>query len=361
MKRKRFFGLDLIRAIAFLFIILVHSFMNSGFNTSELKGFQMFSLLMIRCIAFTGVLIFILITGYCKSNKELTKSHYSSITKILIMYLVISIITIFFEIYYLKLDIPLYQYIIGIFNFTTISYAWYIEMYIGLFLLIPFLNTLYKNLLTKKNKQILIITLIFITSIPSTFSSLSIENNSLDIFPNWWGYMYPILLYYIGSYIKEYKIKINKVINMLMILVLVFLQAFVMYFYCQGKALYTGKIFISENNFPSIVLATLIFILFYDINTHSKLLSKIIYYISYASLGGYLISYCYDIIIYRTINLSRENPFYFSLCTFMLTPIIFLISTLSSLIINKLINLIHKLIIKLHENHKIKVSNKELY
>ena len=35
--------------------------------------------------------------------------------------------------------------IIYIFNFTACPNAWYLEMYIGLFLLIPFLNIIYNN------------------------------------------------------------------------------------------------------------------------------------------------------------------------------------------------------------------------
>ena len=358
--KKRIFGLDLTRSIAFLFVIIVHSFLNSNFNNTDLKGFQMFFLLMVRCLSFTGVLLFIILTGYCKSNKDISKKHYSSIVKILIVYLVISIITILFKKYYLNDDTILYDYIIGIFNFTTIPYAWYLEMYIGLFLLIPFLNILYNNLKTKRNKQILIITLLFISSISTTFSNLNIETRSLDLLPNWWN-LYPILLYYIGAYIKEYQININKYINLLFILVVIFLQAFVMFSYCGGNALYVEKIFVYESNFPSIILAVLVFLLLYNIRTHSKVLSKIVYYISYASLGGYLISFCCDKLIYKLANLNINSSNYFIICTFVLTPIIFIISTIISIIINKIIDGVSKITKKIHNNYKLKVMNKELY
>ena len=42
--KKRVFGLDLVRAVAFFFVILVHSFSRSEFNNYSLAGFQMFSL-----------------------------------------------------------------------------------------------------------------------------------------------------------------------------------------------------------------------------------------------------------------------------------------------------------------------------
>ena len=360
--KKRVFGLDFIRVVAFYFVILVHSFLNSSFNHAPLEGFSMFLLLMVRCVAFTGVLLFIMITGYCKSNKELSKEHFRSIIKILVVYLVISIITFVFRKFYLHQDLSFYNSIIGIFNFTTIPYAWYVEMYIGLFLLIPFLNIVYHHLDTKEKKQLLIFILLFITSISTTFSNLEIAGRSLDVLPNWWGNLYPILLYYIGSYIKEYSIKLNKIINFIIIIVLVFLQAFIMYYYCHGLALYDRNIFVYENNLPSIILAVFIFLFCYDIKTHSKFLTKIMYLISYASFGGYLISYCCDQFFYHhSIPLSPNQPYYFLICTFGLTPIIFFSSTILSYIINKMVDIGTKIHHKIHNNHQLKVKNKEVY
>ena len=45
-------------------------------------------------------------------------------------------------------------------DFTGAPYSWYIEMYLGLFLLIPFLNILYNNLASQRHKQILVITFV---------------------------------------------------------------------------------------------------------------------------------------------------------------------------------------------------------
>ena len=53
----------------------------------------------------------------------------------------------------------------GVFDYTTANYAWYIEMYIGLFLLIPFLNLAYNNLPSRKSKLVLLVTLIGLTSL----------------------------------------------------------------------------------------------------------------------------------------------------------------------------------------------------
>lgn len=359
--KKRVFGLDLVRSVAFFFVILVHSFSRSGFNTSPLSGFQMFSLLMIRCLAFVGVLLFIIITGYCKSHKNLSKEHFYSITRILIIYFIISIVTIFFEKFYFHSDKTLYDYIIGILNFTTIPYAWYIEMYIGLFLLIPFLNILYNNLQSKQNKIILLLTLLFISSISGSFTNLNIEGKSLDVLPYWWGNLYPILLYYVGVFIREYGIKINKVVNFIFITVIIFIQSFMMFFYSQGQALLDSRIFLVENNFPSILLSIFVFLFLYNIKIHSKFLSKTMYYISYASFGGFLISYCYDLLFYDINIFNKYDSHYFLMCTFLLTPLIFFTSTITSIIINKIYDFMNSLFKKLKSKHDLLVKNKDFY
>ena len=51
--------------------------------------------------------------------------------------------------------------------FTGAPHAWYVEMYIGLFLLILFLNVLYHGLTSRRQKQVLILTLLAVTALPA--------------------------------------------------------------------------------------------------------------------------------------------------------------------------------------------------
>ena len=142
METKRIFGLDLVRVIAILLVVMVHVFLHNGFYIYDLHGLDSFILLVIRNICMACVPLFILLTGYLKYNKKLNKDHYKSLTKILIVYFIIAIITVLFYIFYNHNNFNVYRHIFGIFNFSINKYAWYIEMYILLFLLIPFLNTI---------------------------------------------------------------------------------------------------------------------------------------------------------------------------------------------------------------------------
>ena len=81
----------------------------------------------------------------------------------------------------------------SILNFD-IGYSWYIKMYLGLFLLIPFINLIYNNLKNKKQKQVLILTMLVLTSFQGIF------NIKYNLIPDWWISIYPLTYYFIGCY-----------------------------------------------------------------------------------------------------------------------------------------------------------------
>lgn len=86
----------------------------------------------------------------------------------------------------------------------AIPYAWYIEMWIGLFLFTPFLNLLYKAIPTQKQKMVWIGILFAMTAIPDLFNRYGFH-----LVPGFWQTCYPLMFFFIGSYVKEYQPKIN--------------------------------------------------------------------------------------------------------------------------------------------------------
>ena len=139
---QRLFGLDLLRAIAIISVVAGHFFLNTKFTSTVFNTPSMLAQGICQYF-FTsiGVPLFLMLTGYLNCHKKLERSYYPRIFRILLDYVVISIVT------YLVLEFhggySIRNLIKGIFSFHTINYAWYIEMYIGLFLLIPFLNILW--------------------------------------------------------------------------------------------------------------------------------------------------------------------------------------------------------------------------
>lgn len=356
LNTQRIFGLDLIRVVAIVLVVMVHSFANTGFNAANLNGMSMFILLNVRNLAFIGVLLFIMLTGYCKSEKKIDKNHYKSIKHILVTYLIISAITIIFRKYFVKENIDWYNAIVGVLNFTLIPYAWYFEMYIGLFFLIPFLNILYNGLQTKKNKQILILTLFLIVSLPATLSTLSVATRSLNILPDWWGRLYPILLYYLGVYIKEYKPNINKCVNIIFIFSLLFLESFIMYFYCMGDSI-NNKIIIDYNYLPAIIVSVLVFILLYNVKIKGNIIKSIFKVVSNVTFGLYLFSYIFDKVIYNNYALNIHGSKNYLLGLILYTPIILFLSFICAYILDIIIKWSYKIIDNLKKEHEKRYAN----
>lgn len=86
--------------------------------------------------------------------------------RVLLAYLVFSIITILFRKYYTGEEITWLQWGMKILDYSAIPYAWYIEMWIGLALLVPFLNYMYKAIPSKNQKLLLLGILFVMTSLP---------------------------------------------------------------------------------------------------------------------------------------------------------------------------------------------------
>ena len=101
------------------------------------------------------------------------------------------------------------------------QYSWYVNMYIGLYLLLPFLNLLWNNIEDKSGHFILVVILVIMTIAPSVFNIYNLEEAGMlvrpyltatynRIIPDWWMGIYPITYYYIGAYIKHH-VEIKKV------------------------------------------------------------------------------------------------------------------------------------------------------
>ena len=203
--QTRIVGLDLICSCAILFVIAGHFFvLNTPFKSTIFEGTELF-IQSIFCMFFgIGVPLFLLLTGYLNTNKTLSKQYYKGCVRVLVAYLFFSIITILFRKYYLHQEFSWLNWILKIFDFSAIPYAWYIEMWIGLFFFFFFLNMMYKAIPTQRQKQILILTLYVMTALPDLFNRYG-----LHLVPGFWASCYPLTFFFAGSYIHEYKPRVN--------------------------------------------------------------------------------------------------------------------------------------------------------
>lgn len=297
MQNNRNIGLDIIRAVATLFVFSVHFFYNTKFYDTLLIGKGMYAQLFLRMTFIICVPLFILLTGYLQLNKQPTKSYYKKIIPILVVYFIYSILSIFVRIVFFNEVKSVLNWIIAISTFSANGYSWYINMYIGLFLISPFLNVLYNNLETKRQKQLLLSVFIILTSIPEFINGRFIK---ILFFPTYWLDFYPITYYFIGAYIREYQPKIKKLYCFPLLVVIILLQCFIELHY-GGISKFSYK----TGSYASLniaIQAVVFFIFFYDVNIKNKFLVKFISMISLLSLDMYLVSYITDSFIYKALN-----------------------------------------------------------
>lgn len=262
----------------------------------------MFVFTFFRWLFFLCVPLFLLLTGYLKSNVEIgKKGYYKGLIRIIVSYIFISLVALLFRRFYLNENITFLKAMTDLFNFEAVGYAWYINMYIGLFVLIPFLNILYKGLKSKKNKQYLILSLLAITSLSPIFNMGRVNGVYLKIIPDWWNDIYPLVYYFIGCYIKEYQVSLNPKKGWLSFFAILIVETIATYIYSYGVHFGSG-FFGGYNCLATVVLASILFVLLYKTDCSKKWIVKPISLISEISLDIYLFSWISDKIIYPMLN-----------------------------------------------------------
>ena len=160
-------------------------------------------------------------------------------------------------------------------------------MYIGLFLLMPLINTGYNHFKTKKEKTYLIVIFYLICFIPS------IINTGNKYMPDYWKNFYPIAYYVIGMYLKEFPLKLKKITQIGILILSQIVSTASVYF------LFKGNIWHNSNTYVWICTAInsiLVVNLLSQVNT-SKAGNKTIAFvktISDAVLPAYMISSVVD-------------------------------------------------------------------
>lgn len=307
--KQRNLNADLIRSTAVFFVLSVHFFLNSEFYNSTVQGEGMLLMLMARSLFMTCVPLFMILSGYLMWKKEISRSYYKGIIKTLEIYVLASIACLLYKNYVLHDNITLRSALLGILDFDAANYAWYIEMYISLFLLIPFLNRLYHSLKNKKEKQLLLITLLIVTMLPHVLNnfnfttegwwSLPSATQKYDpLVPGFFKKMYPLTYYYIGVYLREFDWKLSKKKNFLLLLGSVMFFGLYNFYRSRGSSFVWGTN--CDWGGENVITATLLFtfLLHLHVEQWPKFFQHILIYVSRISLGIYLVSWIADQIVY---------------------------------------------------------------
>ena len=339
-------AMDIIRIVAAFTVLSVHFFLHNGFYSQTVEGVPMYIMVLMRTLFSVCVPLFMILTGYLMSHKTLSRKYYSGISKTLIIFVLATLACMIFKTIHDNEPFTLKAFIFGTLDFTGANYSWYIEMYIGLFLLIPFLNLAYNKLKNKRQKQVLVLTLVFLTIIPTVFNIFNFDNpawwsdpKTSDTFakliPSWWMGIYPITYYFTGCYIREYGIKLKTSSTLVLFLLAILIFGTFNFYRSYGTTFKSG-VYVYWYGFEPYVLSVLLFVLLSRIKTDNmnEKVKFVLWKVSDLALGIYLISYIFDMLVYPVLNakinpMTDRLPFYF-----VAVPIVFVCSMLASAILN---------------------------
>lgn len=330
-KSKRIFYIDEIRALAILFVILIHT---SNYFTKEATVHSLFWSFSSSLAAFgtIGVPLFFMISGTLLLNRKydnIMEFYKKRVSRIAIPFAFWIIFIIYVKIAFF--DAP--------FTFDGIcriavykGFPWFFWTLLGLYLFTPVINS-YIREYKIKGCEIFLVIWIF-TMILNTFGLYPIKNVELRYFSGYLGYM--VLGWYLSN--KDFKLS-NK--SMMICAIIIFLISTTIDIHCiLNKIEFPAKYYLT---ILPIFQASGIYLFFMSIDNLSETygssliskihnfvktsrISKIILSISVCSYGMYLTHYfvLWVFIYYdKTYHFFLRNPFKW-------IPFIFLLAVLGS-------------------------------
>ena len=285
MKRK--YGLDLLKIIATLFIMILHINRKGLLNTDDNTVYYVVKSLDLIC--FCAVNIYGIITGYLSySSYEKKKDDKYNFKKLVYLWLIVftyGFITymVFFICGWCKIN-P--KNVVTMFLPVTTNKIWYFTQYFILFFFMPFINIFVYKTDNKKLFTTLISIFIFIvcyqTFVSNVYVGFAYLNNGYSA---WWLF----ILYYIGACMKKLKL-FDKVPSWKLILVLV-ITYIVSIVWSILMPEYYEKLggFMYTYHSPNIVIEAIIYVqLFSRVTFKSDTIKTLLPKLSVACFGAYV-------------------------------------------------------------------------
>ena len=348
-------ALDVIRCVACFCVISVHSCIYTGFYAMLRDGGAPALLMLVRIVSMCCVPLFMLLSGYLLCHKTCSAAYYRKAGKTVFIYIAASLFCVYgYPFLYTHLagllGLPCQAFapvrffrdgVLKILDFSAAPYAWYVEMYLGLFLIVPFLNLLYEALATKKQKTIFLLIGILLTILPRFFNALW-HKESADaalsyqkLLPQWWAQMYPLTYYFLGCCFREYRPAVRPW------KCLAFASGAAALVFLLGRMFPGALAEWCEWNSPWNLLFSASLFLFFlnlDYSRVSQPVKRALARLSDLALGAYLVSWAFDGLFYPAVRARvewRRAPGY----VLVLIPLVFVCSLCVSFCISSLYRL----------------------
>ncbi len=346
-RRIRYAGVDLIKVCAMYFVLSLHFFLYGGFYNFPIDAESVMVLGFFRMLSYECVPLFLIISGFLMGGAKPEAKHYIKITPIVMNAVLVSAIIIVFRMFFLHEKLPLATWLETAYHLQLPSYAWYVNMFIPLYLMMPFINAAYQKMDTAKAKFWTLGTLIFVANLAITVNRFKILDHPdgkapIGFTPNYFGQLWPFAYYWVGLMIAEYRPHIKKWLCAL-VLALLLGGAVLLDRFTSPLGWNEGINFTNED-FPNILIASVFFLLLYDIRIKKRIIRKILAFIASLSMTVYLMSFIGDCVYLQHFLKAENSPWIFIAQYFKIIPLHFIASVAVSIPVYYLGKLLSKLI-----------------
>ena len=334
--KERESGPDLVRSLACFFVVGAHFYLNTGYYSEPMQGWKMFVMTAFRWLFVTAVPLFFMLTGYFKKKKTFAAAHYKGLIPLVISYVVISVAKM---ILYNRLFGKMYGIKEMFINLGNYQIAWYMGLYICVFLLIPFLNRGWYAL-TQKEQNALTATLVFLCTVYPVFNYIA---------PPYFIGIYPVLFYFLGIAVSDRKWRVNRFILIAVTVITVVIEAFISMNFTSTGVFDWNLISTADGTYGTLFISictVCIFLLLYDVNIKGKVIRRILSSISSVSFEIYLFAGAYDALIYGYAKRYLTGPVEAFWWFFVTVPLCFVCAYISSLVFHTVVSRILKLILR---------------
>ena len=198
-KKERLSNFELMRIISMFLIVMWHTTLHSEVYHAS-HGLLKFMLDIVMCFCIVHVNSLVMLTGYFQCNKK--NGNFKKIWKVI------------GTSWFYKVAILVLFSVLGIFTANSVRVIqellpldfnndyWFINDYIVLFLMSPFLNRIVNYCTQGELKKFVIILFTTLSVLPAVTNQLMIQNSG-------YGVIHFILIYFIGAYLRKYPIRLS--------------------------------------------------------------------------------------------------------------------------------------------------------
>ena len=292
---KREPGLDLLRCFATLLVVSVHGFLSNGYSIRPQVGAAMWLAGSFPLFSRCGVGIFLMLTGYLQSHKTHWRSCYRKLPAVLLGYLLVAFISIPIRHFVHGDTQSLSVWMQRLFGYSGAYYGWYVEGYVGLTVLTPFINMSLKHLSNKALFGFAAV-LLFLTALPGLTPWV--------VVPGYWKALYPLSYYILGAIVRRVQPKVKPILACLAALAVALLMGAVTVLSTDGK--FSDAITWSFGDLGMVLVTACLFVGMYRTGMPAWL-GRFFAVAATGSYGAYLLSHLLDAQFYNLVMPWRRE------------------------------------------------------